>query len=76
MTSKKEKSNLITFPCFLKCNRSAFEKTKITLGSRLDFNRNFFGLLEETNLFPRVICLFFILRESESKGDRILWERG
>ena len=35
-----------------------------------------FGLLIETNLFATVVCLFVILRESESKGDKIRCEQG
>ena len=33
------------------------------------------GLFSEANLFPKVVCLFFILQEDGWKRDRIPWQR-
>ena len=41
---------------------------------RLNVDWYLFGLLSETNSFPWVIFLFFMLRGGESKRHRIPWD--
>lgn len=61
----------ILFLSEMKCICTSEDK-KRTLGSRLNIDWCLFDL-SETRLVPRVICLFFMLREGESKRDKISW---
>ena len=47
----------------LKCNPCTFQKENIIIEFELNTDWSLLGLFSEANLFPKVVCLFFILQE-------------